>query len=375
MTSKQLQISRQDSLDPVITDFTTCLTCNKKCFCDCDNCGCLPCMLILQEINEIEMKIRGKVSSVAGTEPVKIIDSGFITKGAKRPSDDEIDDRDPKKREADFIKHVNEGFDKMENAVPYFPAIDAGEEVTMSGEEQLYWKSVVEKSTFPWVSAYACRMYRQFPFDPTYIRSFQPSYYSHVFHSRPAFICDRLYYKFRDGFTCPLLAYRWYTGKDKPSSRGKAAMYLEGRNYWFICPTDTTTFRVYQRLMRKLYHDDPKGYIEMFQRCCISWYGFEESLQYMKDFSMSNETDFAKSFCADRLDRLSWDDPRFFDSETALRLPEHDIDCLAYEEIQGGQTRARRLEVSTTWLGFHHLEVDFSWKDECRIPFDLVLKN
>lgn len=378
MTTQQLELSRKNSADPVITDFTTCLTCHEKCFCDCESCGCLPCQLMLEEVCKIELSIRGK-------SPFKMIDSGILRKRTAETVDltEEPVAKDPKtellRKEAEINRILFTAFNKFDNPVPYFPSIEVGDEaagLSMSEAEKLYWRKVVEESTFPYITNYISKQHRQFPFDPTYIRSFQPSV-THLtnFTSRPAFLCDRLYYKFRDGFTCPLLAYRWYTGAEKPPSRGKAAMYAEGRNYWFVCPTDTDVFRIYQRLMRKLYQEGPADYIATFQRCCISWYGFEESLQYMKDFSMSTESDFAKNFCKERLDIFSWDDPVWFNCDTALRFPTDEVSCLAYEETGGGQACVRSLTVDNSWLDFKRLEVDFCWKTECRIPSTLVLEE
>ena len=282
-------------------------------------------------------------------------------------------------REAEFWTELCHAFDKRINPVPYYPQATTGlgdcTYLPLHMDEIRYWTQVWKWSTYPWHAAsmmFAKKEsylgFRQFRYDPRYIGSAQMS--EDFGMLRPAFLCDRLYYKERKGFSYPVLMYQWFNGSRLPV-RGKAATYVvPWKDACLICPVDTDEFRIYRKLMRKIYEANPEHFVTFFARKAVDWNIFTLSLPYLGEMAYSDE-EITVDFIEERLATIDFADLPY---KTILRLPENSFPSPThFESLEGGQGKMRNMEgVSTRWLSFDNLNVDFNFDKECRIPFDLI---
>lgn len=363
MTEKSLQISRQTSNDEWF-----CLTCHQNYPCKCEACDCTGCFMGFLDYQKHLEGNRGRAIDVAHGKGKR--QCNCLTPEGER---------DPAAQEIEFWAELCGAFDKRINPVPYYPESPAElgdvNYLPLHMEEIKYWLKVWKWSTYPWYVAHQMfakkelMEFKQFHYDPRYIGTARMSESYGLI--RPAFICDRFYYKDRRGFSFPVLVYQWFIGSDAFPLRGKAASYVVPcKDVCLVCPTNTDCFRIYHRLMRKVYEADPDKFVTYFKRRVVDWNLFSMALPSLREIAYGDE-EIGPDFLEERFAYIDFAQLPY---KTILRLPENaSPDPSFFEKMGGGQFKLRNMEgLATRWLSFDHLNVDFNFDKECRIPFDLV---
>lgn len=354
-----------------------CSTCKLPSWdCVCKNCECRACYCYgpntVFGYEPSHKKIQPTPEPESVPEPV-IIDLTMETEddSNRKRKRDVSDLEDPLEDKEYWIDSaVAEAFSQP---VPYVPCYNGRDASSIrrefTPEEATYWAKVASYTDYPWVLAKDTKP-MSFPYAVENIYTHQPTGVSEEMGPRPAFVCDRFYYKSRTGMAYPVLGYHWRGAiKTGSHSKGKGCVSF---GHIIIADKHSNACRVLVSLCDRIYKIDPGFYFEKFTRHLVNWDRFDSDLDAFADMA---------AFTSDE-DLIEEVVENFFDSEfpllesfsslafhTRLRVLKKrgiTMDLKAILDDLGAVT------VNTTWCGFDHLELDFNFETECRIPLTLT---
>lgn len=291
---------------------------------------------------------------------------------------------------------------KAKKPQPYCPAytpeypvdVKGFTEFTLQDSLSDKWCKLVSETTYPSAAVYSRK---QFSYDPSYCGS-KPAHPS----TDTAFICDRLYYKSREGHSFPLLVYQLEV--KQATSRG---MQAEDQNYNVVCPKDCDDFRLYMDAMRRARSRDATWFHNFFYRETVCWEEFRRVADVLRNGGVYRTDEFwddcelesaydeldpvltsADPYCdwlAHRLFCISFDDlaSRSKVRDVRLVVPgrvNHSFPGYwkTYSHTIGGEDKfntgvltAEELEAVTDRLEFNYLNIDYNYFIECRTTVKL----